>query len=164
MYRSILGHGCRIIHMILRSTVLLYLSQSESLQIIMNRISAPKFLSKIIWGARVAQYPPTITYMEAMDQDNRGLFKWLTNIVSWLIYSCESRWCVQDRFGFSFVSGVPPMPEATERLVERIGFIRETQCKHPISDQVTFWQDYQKMDASGTLHLTLPEVTLRIRH
>lgn len=82
MYRSILGHGCRIIHMILRSTVLLYLSQSESLQIIMNRISALKFLSKIIWGARIAQYPPTITYMEAMDQDNRGLFKWLTNIVS----------------------------------------------------------------------------------
>jgi len=72
--------------------------------------------------------------------------------------------CVQDQFGFSFVSGVPPTPEATERLVERIGFIRETQCKRSLSDKVTFLQDYQKMDASGTLHLTLPEATLRIRH
>jgi len=49
-----------------------------------------------------------------------------------------NRWCVQDQFGFSFISGVPPTPEATERLVERIGFIRETQCKRPVSDKVTF--------------------------
>ena len=34
----------------------------------------------------------------------------------------------KDRFGFSFVSGVPETPEATQALSERIGFIRETQC------------------------------------
>lgn len=40
---------------------------------------------------------------------------------------------VQDKFGFSFISGVPPTPEATEQLVDRIGFIRETQCKCLVS-------------------------------
>ena len=32
----------------------------------------------------------------------------------------------QDKFGFCFVSGVPPSPEATEELSTRIGFIRTT--------------------------------------
>lgn len=35
---------------------------------------------------------------------------------------------LQDTFGFSFVSGVPVTTEATERLCERISYIRETQC------------------------------------
>jgi len=46
-----------------------------------------------------------------MDKDDAGLFKWMTNI---------------DKFGFSLIEGVPPTPEATQKLVERIGFIRET--------------------------------------
>jgi trimethyllysine dioxygenase len=44
--------------------------------------------------------------------DDRGLFEWLSNV---------------NQFGFSFVSGVPLTPEATEELSQRIGFIRETQ-------------------------------------
>lgn len=36
----------------------------------------------------------------------------------------------QDRIGFCFVSGVPATPEATEELSKRIGFVRETHCKH----------------------------------
>ena len=36
---------------------------------------------------------------------------------------------VQSKFGFSFVTGVPATPEATEELSTRIGFIRETQCQ-----------------------------------
>lgn len=47
-----------------------------------------------------------------MESDDSGLFKWLSNV---------------DKFGFSFVSGVPASTEATEELVQRIGFIRETQ-------------------------------------
>ena len=35
----------------------------------------------------------------------------------------------QDTLGFCFVSGSPPTPEATERLANRIGFIRETHCE-----------------------------------
>lgn len=30
------------------------------------------------------------------------------------------------RFGFAFVDGCPPTPEATEELIRRISFIRET--------------------------------------
>lgn len=32
----------------------------------------------------------------------------------------------QYRFGFSFVKGSPATPEATERLLERLAFIRPT--------------------------------------
>ncbi len=49
-----------------------------------------------------------------MASDEQGLFKWLSHI---------------DKFGFCFISGVPPTPEATEELSRRIGFIRETQCQ-----------------------------------
>ncbi|RXW23272.1 hypothetical protein EST38_g2573 [Candolleomyces aberdarensis] len=66
---------------------------------------------KVLWGSKIQQAPPTVAYEEVMAGD-AGLYKWLSNI---------------DRSGFSFVSGVPPTPEATEELSERIGFIRETQ-------------------------------------
>jgi hypothetical protein len=42
----------------------------------------------------------------------------------------------QYAFGFCFVSGTPATLEATEKLVNRIGFIRETHCK--ISLRVRF--------------------------
>ncbi|KAG7089849.1 hypothetical protein E1B28_011493 [Marasmius oreades] len=45
---------------------------------------------KILWGSKIAQSPPTVTYEEAMSENEFGLYKWLQNI---------------DRFGFSFVSG-----------------------------------------------------------
>ncbi|KAK7691147.1 hypothetical protein QCA50_006250 [Cerrena zonata] len=67
---------------------------------------------KILWGAKIAQSPPTVSYEEVMESDDNGVFKWLSNV---------------DKFGFSFVSGVPATTEATEELVQRIGFIRETQ-------------------------------------
>ncbi|KIP10456.1 hypothetical protein PHLGIDRAFT_84951 [Phlebiopsis gigantea 11061_1 CR5-6] len=66
----------------------------------------------ILWGSKIEQSPPTVTYEEVMSEDERGMYKWLTNI---------------DKFGFSFVSGVPATTEATEELSTRIGFIRETQ-------------------------------------
>ncbi|KAG6902268.1 hypothetical protein C0995_002419 [Termitomyces sp. Mi166 len=66
---------------------------------------------KILWGARIEQSPPTVTYEETMHEDDRGLFKWLSNI---------------NKFGFSLVQGIPTTPEATQKLVERIGFIRQT--------------------------------------
>lgn len=70
-----------------------------------------------------------------MAEGEKGLLKWLTNIVSACFVSSNHEGlltvCVQDQFGFSFISGVPPTPEATEKLAERIGFIRETQCKRP---------------------------------
>lgn len=67
--------------------------------------------AKVLWGAKIAKSPPTITHKEVMDESERGLYKWLSII---------------DRFGFCFVSEVPPTPEATETLCHRIGLIRET--------------------------------------
>lgn len=49
-----------------------------------------------------------------MANDELGLFRWLSNV---------------DKFGFSFVLDVPQTTEATEKLSERIGFIRKTQCR-----------------------------------
>ncbi|KAI0261536.1 mitochondrial protein [Gloeopeniophorella convolvens] len=66
---------------------------------------------KVLWGSKIAKDPPSVAYDEVMAGDGYGLFKWLSKI---------------DKFGFCFVSGLPPTPEATEELSNRIGFIRET--------------------------------------
>ncbi|EIM91028.1 Trimethyllysine dioxygenase [Stereum hirsutum FP-91666 SS1] len=66
---------------------------------------------KILWGSKIAQGPPSVAYEEVMAPGGDGLYRWLSQI---------------DRFGFCFVAGVPPTPEATEQLSTRIGFIRET--------------------------------------
>ncbi|TFK40225.1 hypothetical protein BDQ12DRAFT_680544 [Crucibulum laeve] len=88
---------------------------------------------KIIWGSGIQQSPPTVTYEEAMAGDDRGLFKWLSNT---------------DRFGFSFISGVPATPEATEELSQRIGFIRETQYGR-------FWDFTSNLAKGDTAYTTL---------
>lgn len=54
---------------------------------------------------------PTTSY-EAITRSTAGLAQWLSQI---RIY------------GFAFVSGVPPTPEATESLLKKIAFIRPTQ-------------------------------------
>lgn len=38
----------------------------------------------------------------------------------------------QEKYGFCFVKGVPPNPEDTQRLIERIAFIRVTHCQYMI--------------------------------
>ncbi|OAX84588.1 26S protease regulatory subunit 6A [Emergomyces africanus] len=53
---------------------------------------------------------PTVLYDEVMSSDD-GVRKWTDQIYRW---------------GFSFVKGSPPTPEATEKLLERIAFIRPT--------------------------------------
>ncbi|KAF8656798.1 hypothetical protein AX16_002350 [Volvariella volvacea WC 439] len=92
---------------------------------------APTSSSKVLWGNKIAQSPPTVTYEEVMEDSEEGLYRWLTNI---------------DRFGFSFVTGVPVTPTDTQKLAERIGFIRETQYG-------TFWDftsDLAKGDTAYT--------------
>jgi trimethyllysine dioxygenase len=85
---------------------------------------------KVIWGLKMVQSPPTVKYTDVMSGNDSGVYQWLSNIVGFQFSSSSRRsltyW--QDRFGFSFVSGVPVSPEATEELSTRIGFIRETQC------------------------------------
>ncbi|KAK2777473.1 hypothetical protein FQN53_002246 [Emmonsiellopsis sp. PD_33] len=53
---------------------------------------------------------PTVVYDEVMSSDE-GVRKWTDQIY---------------QFGFSFVKGSPATPEATEKLLERIAFIRPT--------------------------------------
>ncbi len=100
-------------------------------------------LEKVLWGRSIAQAPPSVTWDEVMgrrasvppsgsgsgaeeqegesaavdlsihDQElaDRGLLKWLQKLA---------------QYGFCFVRGLPATPEATEALVRRIAFIRET--------------------------------------
>ncbi|KZV87189.1 Trimethyllysine dioxygenase [Exidia glandulosa HHB12029] len=65
---------------------------------------------KVLWGAGIAKDPPMVEYEQVM-QDDKGLWRWLKRI---------------DRFGFCFVNGVPPTAEATEEVIKRIAFLRET--------------------------------------
>ncbi|WFD29313.1 trimethyllysine dioxygenase [Malassezia sp. CBS 17886] len=71
--------------------------------------SAP--YTKKLWDSgAVAGDPPLVAYEDVMRSD-RGLSEWLDRI---------------DEYGLCFVSGIPISPEATEELVRRIAFIRET--------------------------------------
>jgi len=66
-------------------------------------------------------------------EDDQGLFKWLSNV---------------DKFGFSFVTGVPATPQATEELTRRIGFIRETQYGQ-------FWDFTSDLAKGDTAYTTM---------
>ncbi|KAF8907359.1 hypothetical protein CPB84DRAFT_1813601 [Gymnopilus junonius] len=88
---------------------------------------------KILWGSKIQQSPPIIAYEDVMAPDNRGLYKWLSNVYE---------------FGFCFVSGVPATPEATEQLALRIGFIRETQYGK-------FWDFTSDLAKGDTAYTTL---------
>jgi trimethyllysine dioxygenase len=76
-----------------------------------SRDPASGFGSKIYWSSDdVSASPPIVDYNRVMKGD-RGVYDWLR-----LIYT----------YGFAFVKGCPPTPEATEALIRRIAFIRET--------------------------------------
>jgi trimethyllysine dioxygenase len=92
----------------------------------------PATNEKVLWGSKIIQSPPTVTYEEVMGDDH-GLFKWLSNV---------------DRFGFSFVTGVPATPEETEKLATRISFIRETQYGK-------FWDFTSNLAKGDTAYTTL---------
>ncbi|KAG8213355.1 hypothetical protein J3R82DRAFT_11841 [Butyriboletus roseoflavus] len=95
--------------------------------------SPPTFSERVLWGAKIAKSPPTVSYEDAMDEGDQGLYKWLSNI---------------DRFGFCLVSGVPATPEATEKLSKRIGFIRETQYGK-------FWEFTADLSKGDTAYTTM---------
>lgn len=38
-------------------------------------------LRKALWGAKIAKSPPSVSYADAMDESDQGLYKWLSNIV-----------------------------------------------------------------------------------
>lgn len=65
---------------------------------------------KVGWTREIGNDPPTVTYEEVINSEE-GVYEWVKRI---------------DKYGFSLVSGIPPTPEATEALVRRIAFIRDT--------------------------------------
>ncbi|EKD03941.1 hypothetical protein A1Q2_01765 [Trichosporon asahii var. asahii CBS 8904] len=76
-----------------------------------------------LWGASIASNPPTVTYASVMPETagedaERGVLQWLNKV-----------------YGFCFVTGVPVTPEATEDLIRRMSFIRETHCDLAYSNQ-----------------------------
>ncbi|KAF2843288.1 Trimethyllysine dioxygenase [Patellaria atrata CBS 101060] len=62
------------------------------------------------WTSSVGQNPPEVPYEEVMNSE-KGVAQWLDRI---------------RQYGFCYVDGCPPTPEATEKLLERIAFIRNT--------------------------------------
>ncbi|OJD39867.1 trimethyllysine dioxygenase [Diplodia corticola] len=63
-----------------------------------------------LWGSSIKSSPPEIDYETVMHSDE-GVGKWLALI---------------REYGFAYVDGCPPTPEATQKLLERISFIRHT--------------------------------------
>lgn len=63
-----------------------------------------------LWGKEILEDPPTIDYTEVMASDE-GVGKWLELI---------------HKFGFALVKNTPKTPEDTQKLLERIAFIRLT--------------------------------------
>ncbi|ORY87573.1 hypothetical protein BCR37DRAFT_1216 [Protomyces lactucae-debilis] len=62
------------------------------------------------WGSEIKESLPTIAYDDIMASDE-GVGRWLTQIHT---------------YGFSLVDGTPIDPAATQALLERIAFIRQT--------------------------------------
>ncbi|GAA5883111.1 hypothetical protein JCM3774_002859 [Rhodotorula dairenensis] len=65
---------------------------------------------KFYWDKTISADPPLVAYDQVMSTE-QGVWEWLKRI---------------DMYGFCLVSGIPGTPEATEALIRRIAFIRET--------------------------------------
>lgn len=67
---------------------------------------------RILWDqATLAEDLPQVAYDDVMSEDDIGLRRWLEQI---------------ETYGFCFVMGTPPTPEATEALANRVAYIRHT--------------------------------------
>ncbi|KAE8215598.1 hypothetical protein CF327_g1127 [Tilletia walkeri] len=87
---------------------------------------------RILWGRGIASAPPTVSYEDVMGSEE-GVLKWCNKIA---------------QYGFSFVSGVPATPEATQSLIERIAFIRPTHYGG-------FWDFTSNLAHGDTAYTTL---------
>ncbi|KAL9061567.1 MAG: hypothetical protein Q9162_000099, partial [Coniocarpon cinnabarinum] len=82
------------------------------------------------WDANVTKDPPTVSFAAIMSSDE-GVRDWTSRIRKW---------------GFCYVDGCPVSGEATQKLIERIAFIRPTHYG-------AFWQftaDLAKKDSAYT--------------
>ncbi|WP_264211133.1 trimethyllysine dioxygenase [Leisingera thetidis] len=67
---------------------------------------------KSLWmAADIEETLPEVPHAAVMKEDGDGLAEWLEQV---------------DRHGFALVTGVPATPEATEEMLKRVGYIRQT--------------------------------------
>jgi trimethyllysine dioxygenase len=92
----------------------------------------PNSLGRTIWSPDLLANPPSADYNAIMTSP-AGVAKWTSLI---------------HRFGFSYVDGVPPTPEATQSLLERISFIRHTHYGG-------FWDFTSDLAAADTAYTDL---------
>ncbi|EKG20312.1 Taurine catabolism dioxygenase TauD/TfdA [Macrophomina phaseolina MS6] len=67
-------------------------------------------IKRKLWGSSIKDDPPVIDYESVMSSD-KGVGEWTALI---------------RKYGFAYVDGCPATPEATQKLLERIAFIRHT--------------------------------------
>ena len=78
------------------------------------------------WNANIIRDPPIVEY-EAVMKSDAGVKHWTALIVS--LMEIENRMvltCGKRKWGFCYVNGCPVTGEATQKLLERIAFIRNT--------------------------------------
>jgi trimethyllysine dioxygenase len=90
----------------------------------------------VLWDyAAISEAPTQVEYQQVMDSDG-GVHQWLSTVAA---------------YGFAIVTGTPATAEATEALIRRVGYVRETIFGG-------FWQftaDLSKADMAYTnMHLS----------
>lgn len=78
----------------------------------------------VVWGCKIDQAPPSVTYEEAMTNDDRGLFKWLSNIVCLIKLTVDgicSNFSSASRTDLDFVSSMVYHPPHRLRRSFQIG-------------------------------------------
>ncbi|KAG9236755.1 hypothetical protein BJ875DRAFT_455614 [Amylocarpus encephaloides] len=101
----------------------------------------------ILWGAEIAENPPSIHYDQIMTDDS-WVGQWTENI---------------RKYGFCYVDGCPVSPAKTEKLLERIAFIRIThygilhipQCKHALTNLGGFYDFTSDLTMKDTAYTSL---------
>lgn len=136
-----------------------------------HRVLTPRLTSssrKILWGSKILQDPPTVTYEEVMAKDEQGLFKWLSRVVR---LSSQQRSAFLDshmkRTNLAFVS-FPAFPlhlklrrsyHAGSGLFERLSVCVHTALSSGICADIsldgTFWDFTSDLAKGDTAYTTL---------
>jgi hypothetical protein len=77
------GSGCRPTHTI----DLFSLPQAGVCILFVNLPYTYITTRKILWGSKIEKSPPSVTYTEVMNDNDKGLYRWLTNVVRMQIES-----------------------------------------------------------------------------
>ncbi|POW10359.1 hypothetical protein PSHT_08776 [Puccinia striiformis] len=96
--------------------------------------------TKYLWDKTIISYMPQVSYNDIFSSDE-STWKGDFYVLEWLRKI--------DKYGFCLVDDVPSNPEATEELLKRIAFIRETHYG-------AFWDFTANMEHGDTAYTNLP--------